>query len=116
MAAVVPSTIECISSSQSRASVASWAMSWRNASSSSRRPPPASRGCAARRDVRFAGASADEVRELIAQCEQVVVLGRESAQLLLLGQRTAQETARGVEPPAERVETGEVVSSVGGGT
>ena len=81
-----------MSSSQSRASVAICAMSWRNASSSRRRPPPSSRGCVARRDVRFAGASVDEVRELIAKCEQVVVLGRELAQLLLLRQGTAKET------------------------
>ena len=70
----------------------------------------------ARRDVRFAGASAEEVRELIAKCEQVVVLGREFAQLLLPGQRAAKESASCIEPSAEGVETGEVVSGVGGRT
>ncbi len=55
-------------------------------------------------------------RDLIAQRDQVVVVGRVPAELLLVGECLTEERPRDVEVAAERVEAGEVVAGVGGGT
>ena len=62
------------------------------------------------------GLAGREGRYLIAQGDQVVVGRRVVAQLLLIGERLAQERPGDVEVAAQRVEAGEVVARVGGGT
>src|SRR3954452_13578888 len=90
-------------------------MSWRNASSSRRRPRP-SRSSAERRGRRFAGDSVKEVRELIAKCQQVVVLRSELAQFLQFRQGTPKESASSIQPSAQGMEAGEIVASERRGT